>query len=82
MKVGIRQPLIENLRRLYPSISQGECDFRAGVWSDIPGSQESFAYELGRALARDPPAKSSLPGLLLIDSDVSQMITQLVRYVE
>lgn len=69
------------LRNAFPQIEAGEADVAAARWSDIVGNRESFAYEIGRALAVTPP-RTVPPGIIMLDPHIMGMIGQLVRFTD
>jgi hypothetical protein len=69
------------LRKAFPQIQTGEADVTAGRWSDVVGNRESFAYEIGRAVAVEPP-RTIPPGIIVLNQHIMGMIVQLVRFTE
>ena len=68
-------------RNAFPAIMIGETDVPAGRWTEIVGNRESFAYEIGRALAITPPRTGPL-GIVTLDPHIAGMVNQLVRFTE
>jgi len=68
-------------RQIFPDVDRGEADYRSGRWSEIVGWRESFAYELGRRFAAEPP-RIIPPGIVALTHEQQQMIDQLVRFIE
>jgi len=65
------------LRSRFPEVDRGGADARAGVWQEVAGDYESMAYEIGRMLALQPPATTSL-GLLVMEPYIERAFRQLV----
>ena len=67
------------LNRVYPEIELGRRDALAGRWQDIVGHDKSFAYEVGRMLAFDPPRSSGPFGAFIdFSRDVDMAVHQLM----
>jgi len=68
------------LRAKYPEIALGESDATAGRWSEVEGVAQSFAYEVGRIFARDPPKPSTLGGFVTLSGEAQGAINELMAF--
>jgi hypothetical protein len=55
----IHSSRLDRLHATYPEVMMGVQDARAGVWREIRSHEGSMAYEIGRMLAVEPPARKS-----------------------
>lgn len=77
----IQESRLRFLANEFPEIEIGKRDFFEKRWRDYPGMRRSFAYELGRMLARAEiqPVKG-MGGFVTLPGDIETAMNELSRF--